>query len=1091
MQIAMADPPQLAPQGVLTFLATDVVSSTEIWSRADAASAAMSRHRQIIVRAVHAHGGYLPPDQGEGDSTFAAFRRPIEALAAALEAQRTLAGETWPADAEICVRMAVHTGDAEILANGNYGGLAVIRTTLLRGLAQGGQVLASGVTADTVADSLADGMRLVEVGTVPLGKLERLERVHQLAHPELAPPMERLASPAAYSLPSWATSLVGRAKELAELSARVRESRLVTISGVGGSGKTRMAAAVADAVADDFADGVVWVELARVSTGEQVAGAVASGCHVAESAGTSTLDQLVRRLERAELLLVLDNCEHVIEACADLVEALLARTGPSLHIVTTTRESVAVTGETVWRIPSLSLPPESERDPERIVAHDAVRLFVERARAVRADLPGDAASIEAMAAICRRLDGIPLAIELAAARLGALSLERLADGLDERFRLLTGGARRAVERQRTLLASVEWSYDLLEPTEQALFRRLAVFASPFTLEAAESVAAGEDLDRFEVFEVLARLVDKSLVQHVGDRYRLLETLRQYGLERAQDAGEIDALRGRHLAAFLSRSAEWQLDTRLATEPVLEELIAESPDLIAALDWSLAKGEPALELLRPLNEVWGLTTRIDEARTVLPRVFEALDPDGIDYLEATALAGQTLFLGGIVEPMRVAAARVKEDDLSLELRSRLNYVVMGGWGRIRTNFILEAEDLARTSIEVFRESGARSDSIGMTMNLALAQAQTGKLVESRRTLAWLDQHLPGDVARRHHDVARLLDANLSGDFRQSRRILAALAATRVHVTGLGGQSGLVGLWTRDAELVARAAQLRDQGAFTGVFAGFAAIASGAEALLAGDLERAHAALQEGMRAPAIGAQLIADLLGAEVALSLGRPGEAEAVIESVVEQLDGAEPPLYMAWMDVVRSQVAARAENPGQARQHVHDALDLALTHDIRLIQTDALESLAVFAAKDDQPDMAARLLAACEAFRERGGYRWRPPHREQGLAAIREDLPGDVLADGASPSLSEAAEYARRGRGERGRATHGWDSLTPAEARVVELVVEGLSNKDIASRLFVSTATVKTHLVHVYRKLEIRSRAELAAKASRRQTDGSEGDGS
>ena len=732
-------------------------------------------------------------------------------------------------------------------ANGNYGGLAVIRCARLRALAKGGQVLVSGVTADTVADTLPEGMELASVGTVPLDGLERPERVHQLVHDDLSPPVDRIDSPAARSLPRWATSLVGREKELVELCGHVRASRLVTVSGVGGSGKTRMAAAVAGELGATFADGVAWVELARVANGEQVAGAVAAACGVAESAVAATTDQLVRRLADANLLLVLDNCEHVIEACAELIETILAGTGEGLRLMTTTRESIAVTGETVWRIPSLALPPESQRGGNEIASHDAVRLFLERGRAVRPELPADEASLQIVAGICRRLDGIPLAIELAAARLGALSLSRLAEGLDERFRLLTGGSRRSVERQRTLLASVEWSYDLLESAERALFRRLAVFASPFTLETAESVAAGGDLDGFAVFEQLARLVDKSLVQHAGDRYRMLETLRQYGLERAQDVGEMDELRNRHLAAFQQRTVEWQLDIQITTDEVLDELIAESPDLIAALDWSLAKGEPALDLLRPLNEMWGLTTRVDEARSVLPRVFDAIEADDPAFLEAVALGGHALFLAQITGALERAAAQIT-DDTSEELRARLNYVGLSAVGRLRSNSILESEENARSAMALFRKAGYRAELVGMTMNLALAQSQTGKLVDARRTLAWLDQHVPENAARRHHDVVRMIIGNLSANFVESRRVLDALLRRQVHVTGTAGQCGVVGLWTGDAELVARAAKLRDQGGFTGIFTGFGAIASGAEALLEGDHGSGPRRVPGGLRPP---------------------------------------------------------------------------------------------------------------------------------------------------------------------------------------------------------------------------------------------------
>ncbi len=272
---------------------------------------------------------------------------------------------------------------------------------------------------------------------------------------------------------------------------------------------------------------------------------------------------------------MLDNCEHLLAACAVVVDAVLAACA-NVRVLATSREPLGVQGETSWRIPSLALPAEDETDPERVLATDAGRLFVERARAARSDFALDPSSAAAVARICRRLDGIPLALELAAARVRALSVAQLAERLDDRFRLLTGGARTAVARQRTLLASVEWSHDLLDPAERTLFRRLSVFASPFSLEAAEAVASDESLDRLEVFDLLARLVDKSLVSYGGDRYRMLETLRQYALERADDAGELPALRDRHLAWFRRRASGWALEREIATEPVLAEVAARRP-----------------------------------------------------------------------------------------------------------------------------------------------------------------------------------------------------------------------------------------------------------------------------------------------------------------------------------------------------------------------------------------------------------------------------------------------------------------------------------------------------------------------------------
>ncbi|HTO57877.1 MAG TPA: NB-ARC domain-containing protein, partial [Pseudomonadales bacterium] len=547
------------PTGVVTFLLTDVVGSTRIWQQSPHAARALARHAELIHAAIAEHDGVRPPDQGEGDSTLSAFARPGAAVAAALAAQRALLAETWPDGAAVAVRMSVHTGEAERSDNGNYGGLALIRAARLRAVARGGQVLISATTAALVADLLPDAATLADLGTAELAGFDRPERVHLLCHPSLPHEAPRLGTTAlGDALPTWPTSLVGRERERREVGERLAKAHLVTITGAGGSGKTRLAHAIAQDHLEAHADGVVWVELARLNADAQVAAAVVSACGLIETPAASALEVLAQRLAKRDLLIVLDNCEHLLAACAELADALL-RAAPGVRVLATAREPLGVAGEVMWRIPSLSVPAEDARALDHIESADAVRLFVERARASQPEFTLDRDSAPIVAAVCRRLDGIPLALELAAARVRALSLERLAAGLDDRFRLLTGGARTAVARQRTLLASVDWSYGLLDDVEQALFRRLAVFAAPFSLEAAEAVAADDVLDRLDVLDVLARLVDKSLVLHGNDRYRMLETLRHFGLERAAECGELEQVRDRHLTWLRSRASAWAAD----------------------------------------------------------------------------------------------------------------------------------------------------------------------------------------------------------------------------------------------------------------------------------------------------------------------------------------------------------------------------------------------------------------------------------------------------------------------------------------------------------------------------------------------------
>ncbi|TMA31928.1 MAG: adenylate/guanylate cyclase domain-containing protein, partial [Deltaproteobacteria bacterium] len=487
---------------------TDVEGSTRLWRESTEAAAVMRRHGELIGAAVARHGGVQPLEQGEGDSTVAAFVRASDAVAAALDAQRALSTEPWPDGARVLVRMAIHTGEASLRTAGAYGGSAIIRCARLRALAHGGQVVVSTATKEVAAGALPPGVMIAEVGSVRLDGFDNRERVHQLCHPDLPAGIRTLRRPSSTGIGSWPTALVGRVSEREEVAALLAQNRLVTIAGAGGAGKTRLAYAVGEDIAADYPDGVAWVDLARLSDGVQVPSAVAAACGLREVPGAATMDLLTRALAETRTLIVLDNCEHLLDACAQATDALL-RAAPHIRVLATAREPLGVAGEVTWRIPPLALPPEGERDLERVGAFDAVRLFVARARAAAPTFRLAADNATTVARICRRLDGLPLALELAAARVRALSVDRLADALDDRFRLLTGGARTAVARQRTLLASIEWSHDLLDESERVSFRRLGVFAAPFDLDAAEAIAAGDDLDPRDVRDVLARLVDKT------------------------------------------------------------------------------------------------------------------------------------------------------------------------------------------------------------------------------------------------------------------------------------------------------------------------------------------------------------------------------------------------------------------------------------------------------------------------------------------------------------------------------------------------------------------------------------------------------
>ncbi len=490
--------------------------------------AALAEHDAIVRGAIDAHDGYVFSTGGDGFAV--AFSRAGDAVDAAVRAQAALAGHRL-----IRVRMGLHTGEVHE-RGGDYFGPAVNRAARLMAIGHGGQVLASAVTAALLDAAVPTR----DLGEHRLRDLSAPQRVLQLGDGSF--PALRSVDVVPSNLPVVLTELVGRGDDIAELSQLVRRDRIVTLTGTGGVGKTRLALGVAAAVAAEFSDGVWLAELAPVADSARIDQAVAAALGVGVAVDGRA--GLVSYLQARRLVLVLDNCEQVLDSAAEFVSAVVSA-APEVHVIVTSREPLGVDGEVVRRVRSLGLPDDAD-DPSAIDGSDAVRMFVERAGAASGDFQLNAGNRAAVAEVCRRLDGIPLAIELAAARARAMTPAQIAARLDERFRLLSG-ARRTQERHRTLQAAVSWSYDLLSPEEQRVFWRLSILPSSFDTAAADAVA-GDDAD---VLDDLLRLVDRSLVQHdpITGRYRLLETLRQFGADRAVEAGEADEIRGRYVDHF--------------------------------------------------------------------------------------------------------------------------------------------------------------------------------------------------------------------------------------------------------------------------------------------------------------------------------------------------------------------------------------------------------------------------------------------------------------------------------------------------------------------------------------------------------------
>lgn len=546
----------------MTFLFTDIEGSTALLRRVggDTYATVLADHHRIIRAGLSVHSGKEIDTQGDG--FFAVFSSPSACVAAVIEMQRTLGGHRWPMGERVHVRMGIHSGEASETSTGLVG-LDIHRAARIAAVAYGDQVVLSATTAALVRDSLPDGATLGDLGFHRLKDLGQPEQIFQLQAEGLRvefPPLRSLDNPElGNNLPQQLTSFVGREKEMGVVRALLRTSRLVTLAGTGGVGKSRLAVQVAADLLDGSGNGVWLVELAPLSDPDIVPQALASVLSLQEDPGRPVIDTLLDVLRDRNLLVVLDNCEHLIEACAKLANALL-RSCPGIVILATSRQPLGIEGEHVYRVPSLTLPPLVGNEAfQDLLASEAVQLFVGRAGAHDPTFDLDEANAAAVGAICRRLDGIPLALELAASRIGMLSASDIETRLGDRFRLLTTKSSAVLARQQTLRALVDWSYDLLLEPERVLLSRSSVFAGGFTLESAEVVCAGGEIESDAVLDLLTSLVDKSLIQAdtLGRsvRYRLLETIRQYARERLNERGESEAVRSAHALRFLALAEE--------------------------------------------------------------------------------------------------------------------------------------------------------------------------------------------------------------------------------------------------------------------------------------------------------------------------------------------------------------------------------------------------------------------------------------------------------------------------------------------------------------------------------------------------------
>jgi predicted ATPase len=753
----------------------------------------LARHHAILNQSIETYHGFV--FRIVGDSFSAAFDTASDALSAALEAQRKLQTESW-SPAPIKVRMGIHTGSAHLRVDPQgqgasyegYGTLALTQRVMSVG--HGGQILLSQATHDLVKDRLPEGTQVRDMGERRLKDIFRPEHIYQVAASDLLsefPPLTTLES-FNHNLPAQLTSFIGREQEIAEAQKVFSSTRILTFIGPGGTGKTRLSLQVAAEQIPEFKDGVWLIELAQLSDSNYLLSAIASLFHLRELQGVPLIDTVTDYLRSKQLLLILDNCEHLIETCAQLSEHFL-QACPSLKIITSSREALGIDGETVYRVPSLSLPQDAEnlQDVEHLthelMRYEATRLFAERALKANPQFALTKENAPAVTQICKQLDGIPLAIELAAARVKLFTPQQIAERLDDRFKLLTGGSRTALPRQQTLRALIDWSYLTLNEMEQDVLRRLAVFSGGWTFEAAESVA-GE----IEAMDGVSGLVNKSLVnveEKEGEsRYRYLETIRQYAMEKLLESGDAVNARDRHLAHFMEYSRRAEENFGSAQRRLwVNRLEMEHDNLRSALGWALESNpESALQMVSSLAVFWLSRSYMREGchwcQAAISRA-EALPLAGPDIDQTRARAYSALAMlsinhgehhtGQIAAIKGVTLARQGDDPLQLARALHLLGMSSAFSGDETLAF-----DSLRESEALCRKFGYKDELAGVLQSLAYVTIEIHGAQDAQQVESYMEEILTLSQGSVDPDAAVRTEGILSrlafhrGDLAEARR-----------------------------------------------------------------------------------------------------------------------------------------------------------------------------------------------------------------------------------------------------------------------------------------------------------------------------------
>jgi predicted ATPase/DNA-binding CsgD family transcriptional regulator len=1082
--------PPVGPATLLTARAALAAGPGEAGSTAPAAEL-----DAFLEQAVAGRGEVLRAGRDAGGGSVAVFSRASDAIVCALELQH---GPLAPMRLRVCV----DTGPAGPGSGDGYPGVVVDRAARLLELAHAGQVLVSGAAATLVAGRLPDGAWLADLGSHRLADLGPAERMMQLCHPggRVDFPALKSLDSFAHNLPVQLASFIGRDAEMREVRGLLAGNRLVTLIGAGGAGKTRLAFQVAATVIAEFPAGAWQVDLAPLTDPALIPVTVTRALGLPDQQALATMQTIAGFLAAGRSLVVLDNCEHLPGACAALAEELL-RACPALVILATSREPVGATGEVTWRVPPL---PDG----------DAIELFADRARRAHPGFTVTAENGDAVTEICRGLDGMPLAIELAAARLRAFSPAEIAGGLGDRLALLTGGPRTATWRQQTLRASVDWSHALLTDQERILFRRLAAFAGGFDLRAAQAVGAGDGVDGSQVVDGLGLLVDKSLVtaeeSQAATRYRLLETVRQYAAEKLAESGEADQVRARHREHYMAMASRTGLpgdpDADGGPRRQIALLEADIDNLRAAFEWSLERSDPgaALRLTSSLLPLWLGRCRMREGLAWFDTALAA-QPDGAEPVaEEVRVRGlaDAAMLGGYMEAPQgrlaqaehaVAVARQLGDP------SLLGRALLGAWA---AGFLAEdARSYLDEAAALARQTGDDRLLAPILSRQAFAAIVSGDPVTARSAGEEglvLAERVGNDLSSLSCRTWVGIAMIAQGDLHAARAMLTGLVADAEaahhpmwkmfglaelgEAYALLGQPDLARAAGQESIAIADNLGLAFSATFGHLCVSVAAMASGDWAELR---EASQAGLQATNSRPEAGLPYLAGLAEAHLAAA-DLPAAREKADQAVAAVADLDNKASLMLAL-IISARIAAAAGDAGRASDEVHHALAVARSIRSKTRIIDALELLARLPQTSAEPDKAARLLGAADALRQATGYQRFQLHKgayDTAVLDLRTAM-GDAAfhqawREGALLTVDDAVNYALRGRGERGRPATGWLSLTPAEREVARLVCEGLTNKDIAARLFVSPRTVQTHLTHMYAKLGLTSRVQLAQHAAR-----------